>query len=112
MPERHNALLAAAKLIEAVQDEVTKTPGRQVGTVGQLTVFPNAPNVVPGDAQNIAQIAPMGMIFIPSIGGISHSPKELSSWQACADGANVLLQTILRIDATGVAQSASEPVRS
>jgi len=42
----------------------------------------------------------MGMIFIPSIGGISHSPQELSSWQACADGANVLLQTILRIDAT------------
>jgi beta-ureidopropionase / N-carbamoyl-L-amino-acid hydrolase len=41
----------------------------------------------------------MGMIFVPSLGGISHSPKELSSWQACADGANVLLQTILRIDA-------------
>jgi beta-ureidopropionase / N-carbamoyl-L-amino-acid hydrolase len=52
------------------------------------------------DAQNIAQIAPMGMIFVPSIGGISHSPKELSSWQACADGANVLLQTVLRIDRT------------
>ncbi|HYC09971.1 MAG TPA: hydantoinase/carbamoylase family amidase, partial [Steroidobacteraceae bacterium] len=33
MPERHNALLAAAKLIEAVQEEVTRTPGRQVGTV-------------------------------------------------------------------------------
>src|SRR5262249_23810688 len=48
MPERRNALLAAAKLIEAVQDEVTRNPGRQVGTVGQLTVFPNAPNVVPG----------------------------------------------------------------
>jgi len=48
MTERHNALLAAAKLIEAVQEEVTRTPGRQVGTVGQLTVTPNAPNVVPG----------------------------------------------------------------
>src|SRR5205823_6393123 len=48
MPERRNALLAAAKLIEAVQDEVMKIPGRQVGTVGQLNVFPNAPNVVPG----------------------------------------------------------------
>jgi len=58
------------------------------------------PSVAGHDAQNIAQIAPMGMIFIPSIGGISHSPQELSSWQACADGANVLLQTILRIDAT------------
>lgn len=180
MAERHNALLAAAKLIEAVQEEVTKMPGRQVGTVGQLAVFPNAPNVVPGlvkhtiefrdlseetlvrlgaaarrraaeiaaetgtqititqvehlrpaiatpaiqrqieaaaaalglktthlpsgaghDAQNIAQIAPMGMIFIPSVAGISHSPKELSRWGDCANGANVLLQTVLRVDRGG-----------
>ena len=179
MPERRNALLAAAKLIEAVQDEVMKMPGRQVGTVGQLNVFPNAPNVVPGrvthtiefrdlseetllrlgeaarnrakaiasetgtdititqiehlrpalasaaiqkqiesaaaalglktmhlpsgaghDAQNIAQIGPMGMIFVPSIGGISHSPKELTRWSDCANGANVLLQTVLRADRT------------
>lgn len=179
MPERRNALLAAAKLIEAVQDEVMKIPGRQVGTVGQLNVFPNAPNVIPGrvthtiefrdlsedtllrlgeaahnrakeiasgtgtqititqvehlppalaaravqeqiesaaavlglktmhlpsgaghDAQNIAQIAPMGMIFVPSIRGISHSPKELTRWSDCANGANVLLQTILRMDRT------------
>src|SRR5439155_7194643 len=35
MPERRNALLAAAKLIEAVQEEVISMPGRQVGTVGQ-----------------------------------------------------------------------------
>jgi len=177
MPERHNALLAAAKLIEAVQEEVTRTPGRQVGTVGQLTVTPNAPNVVPGfvkhtielrdlsestltrlgaaireraaqiaretgtdismtrvvhdppalaapeiqrqieaaaasldlrtmhlpsgaghDAQFLAKIAPMGMIFVPSVGGISHSPREFTRWPDCANGANVLLQTILRVD--------------
>ena len=48
MKERHNALLAAAKLIEAVEEIVTREPGRQVGTVGRLQVFPNAPNVVPG----------------------------------------------------------------
>lgn len=178
MPERHNALLAAAKLIEAVQDEVTRAPGRQVGTVGQLTVTPNAPNVVPGfvrhtiefrdlsedtlarlgdaiherssqiardtgteitirqvvhdppalaapeiqrqieaaavslglrtvhlpsgaghDAQFLAKLAPMGMIFVPSMGGVSHSPKEFTRWSDCANGANVLLQTILRVDA-------------
>jgi N-carbamoyl-L-amino-acid hydrolase len=177
MPERRNALLAAAKLIEAVQDVVTREPGRQVGTVGQLQVFPNAHNVVPGlvkhtielrdlsaekiarmgdeiqrraqeiarqtgteiqmkkldhdppaiadpeiqkrieeaaerlglktmrlpsgaghDAQWMARLAPMGMIFVPSIGGISHSPKELTPWQDCANGANVLLQTILLLD--------------
>src|SRR5205807_2185803 len=47
MPERRNALLAAAKLIEAVEQIVTREPGRQVGTVGRLAVYPNAPNVVP-----------------------------------------------------------------
>ncbi len=177
MKERHNALLAAAKLIESVQTVVTQEPGRQVGTVGRLQVFPNAPNVVPGlvrhsielrdlsadkiarlgdeiqkraqeiaqetgteiimekvehdppavadpemqakieaaaaglglktmrlpsgaghDAQMMAKVGPIGMIFVPSINGISHSPKESTNWQDCANGANVLLQTILLID--------------
>ncbi|MBV8496917.1 MAG: Zn-dependent hydrolase, partial [Gammaproteobacteria bacterium] len=48
MPERQDALLAAARLIDAVHEVVTRTPGRQVGTVGQLEVLPNAPNVIPG----------------------------------------------------------------
>ena len=50
------------------------------------------------DAQMMAQLGPMGMIFVPSVGGISHSPKELTSWHDCANGANVLLTTILEID--------------
>lgn len=49
------------------------------------------------DAQQMAKLMPMGMIFIPSIGGISHSPKELSNWQDCANGANVLLETVLEL---------------
>ena len=177
MPQRRNALLAAAKLIEAVQQVVTREPGRQVGTVGHLEVYPNATNVVPGlvkhsielrdlspekiarlgeeirrqaqqiahetnteitikhlendppamakpqiqaqieaaaaslglkttrlpsgaghDAQMMARLGPMGMIFVPSVGGISHSPRELTRWSDCANGANVLLQTILRMD--------------
>lgn len=177
MPGRRNALIAAARLVEAVNDVVTSETGRQVGTVGQLAVFPNAPNVIPGrvemtvelrdlseakvaalgeavqargreiadatdtkitfrrvehilpaladaaiqahiesaarslglafmhlpsgaghDAQLLAKLGPMGMIFVPSIAGISHSPKELSTWGDCANGANVLLATILAID--------------
>ena len=177
MAERQNALLAAAQLIEAVQQVVTAEPGRQVGTVGRLAVYPNAPNVVPGlvkhsielrdlsaekiarlgaeiqkqaqqiaqrtgttitikklendppamaspeiqkqieaaaaslglktmrlpsgaghDAQMMAKLGPMGMIFVPSVDGISHSPKELTHWTDCANGANVLLQTVLGID--------------
>ena len=177
MPDRRNALFAAAKLIEAVQEEVTRSPGRQVGTVGHLEVFPNARNVVPGrvkatlelrdldaakiaaigeriaarargiaaetrtaitlqkvetdppalatpriqheietaaaglglktmhlpsgaghDAQILAKVTDMGMIFVPSLRGISHSPKESTPWPDCANGANVLLQTLLRLD--------------
>ena len=50
------------------------------------------------DSQEMALIAPVGMIFIPSIGGISHSPKEFSKASDMANGANVLLQTILKLD--------------
>ena len=50
------------------------------------------------DAQDMALIAPTGMIFVPSKGGISHSPKEFTSAEDMANGANVLLQTILALD--------------
>lgn len=50
------------------------------------------------DAQQIAKIAPMGMIFVPSVGGFSHSPKELTTWEDCARGADVLLKTVLELD--------------
>jgi len=50
------------------------------------------------DAQNMAKIAPTGMIFVPSIGGVSHSPKEFTPAKDIANGANVLLHTILKID--------------
>ncbi len=50
------------------------------------------------DAQDMAKIAPTGMIFIPSVGGISHSPKEYSRPEDVVNGVNVLLHTILKID--------------
>jgi N-carbamoyl-L-amino-acid hydrolase len=52
------------------------------------------------DAQMIAALCPMGMIFVPSIGGISHSPLERTTWEDCAHGATVLAGTILEIDAS------------
>ena len=177
MAIRQDALVAASQLTLAVNDAVKSRPGRQVGTVGQLNVEPNAPNVIPGtvrmtielrdlstpklmdiaadirqraaaiaaatntrieisdlsrnppaladeqvqrtiervakalglstqrqpsgaghDAQMMAQLSPMGMIFVPSVGGISHSPKELTTWQDCANGANVLLGAVFSAD--------------
>lgn len=50
------------------------------------------------DSQDMALIAPVGMIFVPSVGGISHSPKEFTKAVDMANGANVLLQTILALD--------------
>jgi len=177
MNNRQDALLAAAKFIEAVNRVVTSVPGRQVGTVGRIQALPGAPNVIPGkvvcslelrdldaakiqmlyqkiraeadqiatsnrvtfafkelnanipaptdpklralidrsarelglttrlmpsgaghDAQDMARIGPVGMIFIPSIGGISHSPKEFSRPQDIENGANVLLGAVLQLD--------------
>jgi N-carbamoyl-L-amino-acid hydrolase len=174
MPDRRDALVAASYLTIAVNDIVRREPGRQVGTVGQLDVSPNAPNIVPGlvrmvielrdlsaakiaalgeqirarareiaaetkteitlrpaahhdpalatpavqkaieavcvrmgirtmrlpsgaghDAQAMALLGLMGMIFVPSVAGISHSPRELTRWEDCARGADVLLQTVL-----------------
>jgi N-carbamoyl-L-amino-acid hydrolase len=50
------------------------------------------------DAQSIAQIAPVGMVFIPSEGGISHSPLEYSKHEDIVAGANVLLRSVLKLD--------------
>ena len=178
MAQRHDALLSAARFIEKVNQVVTSSPGRQVGTVGWIKVQPGAYNVIPGtatlglelrdldrnkivdmfnrlrseseqidqlngtkfsftepimvepaltnpdlqklinssarylgftgktmpsgaghDAQEIARIGPVGMIFIPSIGGISHAPKEFSRPEDIEHGANVLLQAVLKFDA-------------
>ena len=177
MNNRQDALLAAAKFIEAVNRVVTSVPGRQVGTVGRIDALPGAPNVIPGkvilslelrdldaakinslfekiqgeaqriaadsktkfdfkeinvnipaptdikirslisdaardlglttkllpsgaghDAQDMARLGPVGMIFIPSVGGISHSPREFSHPTDIANGANVLLHTLLKLD--------------
>ncbi len=42
------------------------------------------------DAQYMAALCPAVMIFVPSVGGVSHSPRELSTWESCAKGAEVL----------------------
>src|SRR6201988_5373027 len=47
MNNRQDALLAAAKFIEAVNRIVTSEPGRQVGTVGRINALPGSPNVIP-----------------------------------------------------------------
>jgi beta-ureidopropionase / N-carbamoyl-L-amino-acid hydrolase len=65
-------------------------------SLGLLTT--DLPSLAGHDAQEIARIAPMAMIFVPSKDGISHSPKEFTSWQDVGNGAEVLYRSILLLD--------------
>lgn len=47
------------------------------------------------DAQMIAKIAPIAMIFVPSKNGLSHSPHEWTDWHHIESGANLMFNTIL-----------------
>jgi N-carbamoyl-L-amino-acid hydrolase len=49
------------------------------------------------DAQSLADSCPTGMIFVPSQAGASHSSRELTLWQDCLNGANLLLQAAMRL---------------
>jgi N-carbamoyl-L-amino-acid hydrolase len=81
MNGRKDALVVAAKFIDAVNCIVRATPGLQVGTVGRIRVLPGAPNVIPGKD------------------GISHTPREYSRPADIINGANVYLHTLLKLDA-------------
>lgn len=178
MNKRNDALVAASAFVLATNEIGTQTEGRQVATVGKMTAFPGAPNVIPGqvntsleirdlswekidqvyqailkradsienkygveilfdeieldilpaptnpkireiiaeaakdsglsfkympsgaghDAQDMAKIVPTAMIFVPSVGGISHSPLEFTTARDMANGATVLYHTILQLD--------------
>jgi N-carbamoyl-L-amino-acid hydrolase len=50
------------------------------------------------DAQEMAHLAPMAMIFVPSVGGISHSPREFTKGEDIANGVDVLLNAVVRAD--------------
>lgn len=47
------------------------------------------------DAQIMSNFTPTGMIFIPSVNGISHSPKEFTEWADVVKGVRVLLETVM-----------------
>jgi N-carbamoyl-L-amino-acid hydrolase len=52
------------------------------------------------DAQMLARVCPSGMIFTPSVKGLSHNPKEHTDPVDLELGANVLLQTVLTLTET------------
>lgn len=178
MNDRQDALIAASKLVLAVNETVNSYEGSQVGSVGKISVPSGAPNIIPGkvemslqmrglssekimkmfadieqraaqiaketkteivfenlnlgttptlagkeiqdkmmqaaqslgisyikmqsgaghDVQEMGKLGPIGLVFIPSKDGISHNPKEYSSPAEMANGANVMLHTVLMLD--------------
>ncbi|MEK6612871.1 MAG: Zn-dependent hydrolase [Gemmatimonadota bacterium] len=79
-------------------ERVRSLIGASARTLGFTTM--SLPSGAGHDAQNLARVCPMGMIFIPSVGGISHAPREFSRPQDITNGANVLLGAVLAMDAT------------
>jgi len=73
------------QLIEASADALDLTHRRMPSGAGH-------------DAQSLAIIGPIGMIFVPSREGISHAPTEYTSPEQITNGANVLLRVLLGID--------------
>ena len=57
------------------------------------------PSAAGHDAVAMSYLTPTSMIFVPSRGGISHSPDEWTDWDDVGHGADVLLNTIIAIDA-------------
>jgi N-carbamoyl-L-amino-acid hydrolase len=178
MNDRQDALIAASKLVLAVNEVVNSYEGAQVGSVGKISIPSGAPNIIPGrvemslqmrdlstekimkmyadiekraeqiaeetntkiqfenlnlgttptfasqeiqekmmaaanalgisyikmqsgaghDVQEMAALGPIGLVFIPSKDGISHNPKEYSSPSEMANGANVMLHTVLLLE--------------
>jgi N-carbamoyl-L-amino-acid hydrolase len=100
LAERHGVALefvrryaSASALTEPRLRAVIAEAARGLG-LGTLEL----PSGAGHDAQELARIAPVGMIFVPSRGGISHSPREFTRPEDVENGANVLLQTLLRLD--------------
>ncbi len=54
------------------------------------------------DAQSIALLGPVGMIFVPSVDGVSHAPEEHTDIADIVNGTNVLLGTLLELDRGGL----------
>jgi N-carbamoyl-L-amino-acid hydrolase len=77
-------------------EELQRAIERSAGRLGFATH--RMPSGAGHDAQMMAQLSPMGMIFVPSVRGISHSPLEFTHWDDCARGADVLLGAVLEMD--------------
>jgi allantoate deiminase len=176
MAGRKDALVSAAKFIVAVNDIARETGQGAVATVGEMSIYPNASNLIPElvklsvdiratdsqlintmsdkvqkelekigyadpveiefkrgvyippvemdrdngdllrrkaedlglkyrvmnsgaahDAMVMAALAPANIIFVPSVGGLSHDPEEWTEYDDLENGIQLMLQTITEL---------------
>ncbi len=76
---------------DRVIDCVEKIARDQGNTVQRM------PSGAGHDAQMLARVCPSGMIFVPSVKGISHNPAEFTETIDLIAGANILLHTMLSL---------------
>jgi N-carbamoyl-L-amino-acid hydrolase len=76
----------------AIQNDIRAA----AGAAGYSSV--DLPSGAGHDAQQMAHIVPIGMVFVPSRGGISHSPLEYTAPEEAANGVEVLYRTVLSLD--------------
>jgi N-carbamoyl-L-amino-acid hydrolase len=86
--------IAPTLMDTAIQEIVAES------AAGRGLLASSMPSGAGHDSQNMAKLAPTGMIFVPSVGGRSHCPAEETASDDVENGANVLLDTIIRL-ATG-----------
>ena len=79
----------------ATDDEVCTALTDAASALGLTTL--RLPSGAGHDAQSLAGIVPSGMVFVPSVGGVSHDPAESTAWGDCVNGANVLLNAAVAL---------------
>ncbi len=76
---------------DRIVDLVEKTAREHGHSVRRL------PSGAGHDAQMLARLCPSGMVFVPSVGGVSHNPAEFTDPVHVEAGANVLLHVLHRL---------------
>jgi N-carbamoyl-L-amino-acid hydrolase len=82
----------AAPTAPHIQDAV-EASARSLGLTAR-----RMPSGAGHDAQSMAHLGPVGMIFVPSVAGISHAPAEYTEPADVTRGTDVLLRTLLALD--------------
>jgi N-carbamoyl-L-amino-acid hydrolase len=79
----------------ACSDEIIELLER-LAQEGELS-YERMPSGAGHDAQFMTNITPAGMIFVPSVGGVSHAPDEWTHWSDVELGSNLLLKAALEL---------------